>query len=232
MKFGHARFLHAIFIKHIRVPFWFKFSLKGTALSSFEPGGPKIRALLGLLPRILVGGLLMAASGSESFLRTDALAPSAELASSVSAAPADYEEAVAEVSPAEEVQVDECSADTLAEAYGRIFQWEHNAFAVSPQPALLHSATSVLGRQSLDERVITLLDELAHLMHRVKLLEQEICDHRSFAIELHSNLMDISQQVHRHDVSRREVAEAVTALQQRFRALLSSNRSRSPRTPP
>ena len=171
----------------------------------------------------------MAASGSESLPQMDAVEPSSEL---ISSAPADYEEAVAEASPVEEVHVEECTADSLAEAYGRIFQWERNAFAASQNPTPLRSAASYLGRQSLDDRVMTLLDEVAHLMHRVRLLESEISDHRSFALEMHSNLMDVSQQVQRHDVSRREIAEAVTALQQRFRALLSSNRSRSPRTPP
>ena len=202
--------------------------MKGVAFLHFEPGGRTICAL-----RLSVyysrEGPLMAASGSENLPQTDAVEPSDEF---ISSAPADYEEAVAEASPVEEVCAEETTADSLAEAYGRIFQWEHNAFAASQNPTPLRSAASYLGRQSLDDRVMTLLDEVAHLMHRVRLIESEIADHRSFALEMHSQLMDVSQQVQRHDVTRRELAEAMITLQQRFRARLSSNRERSPRTPP
>ena len=138
--------------------------------------------------------------------------------------PVDYEEAFAEAT--ETVQVDEGPADALAEAYGRVFQWE------SAPPAVLLPETSLLRNQSLDERVLNLVNDVASTMHRVQLLEREVNDHRDFILEVHSSLLDVMDQVRRHDISRHELAEAITSLQQRVRGFSGSGRSRSPRTPP
>ena len=169
------------------------------------------------------------ASSSEAGRRS-ALCDSSAALPSNSSFPVDYEEAAAEAT--EEVQVDAGPADSVAEAYGRVFQWEHDAFHANAPPAVLLPDTSLLRNQSLDDRVMTLVDDLASTMHRVQLLEQELSDRRSFVLELHGSLLDIIDQVRRHDVSRHELAEAMTSLQQRVRVLLGSGRSRSPRTPP
>ncbi|CAE7256660.1 unnamed protein product [Symbiodinium microadriaticum] len=100
--------------------------------------------------------------------------------------PVDYEEAFAEAT--ETVQVDEGPADALAEAYGRVFQWE------SAPPAVLLPETSLLRNQSLDERVLNLVNDVASTMHRVQLLEREVNDHRDFILEVHSSLLDVMDQ--------------------------------------
>ena len=164
-------------------------------------------------------------SGRCSDLHISSAAPSVH-----STRPVDYEEAAAEAM--ETVQVDAGPTDSLAEAYGRVFQWECNAFREEAPPPALLPETSVLRNQSLDERVMHMLEDLASTMHRVQLLESELSDHRNFILELHGSLLDITDQVRRHDVSRHELAEAVTSLQQRVRVFSGSGRSRSPRTPP
>ena len=162
-----------------------------------------------------------------------AQASSAVSASADSVIPTDYEQVAAEVTDGEDVEVNVTPADSLAEAYGRVFQWESQNSSFAPASAALSVETSVLRRQSVEERVMTLLEDLAHTMHRVNLLEEEVADHRRFSLELHSSLSDLTDQVRRHDVSRREISEAVMSLQQRFRAQLGVTRSsRSPRTPP
>ena len=151
--------------------------------------------------------------------------------STASGAFLDYEQA-AEATESEDVPVSETSADALAAAYGRVFQWETQLGREAPS-SVLPRETSVLSRLSLDERVMTLLENVASTMHRVQVLEQEVLDHRQFILELHSTLLDVAAQVNRHDVSRRELSEAVMTLQQRLRSHASSARSgRSPRTPP
>ena len=173
------------------------------------------------------------ASGSETAGLSSAQAASAVSAAADSMAPADYEQVAAEATDDEDVHFHVTSADSLAEAYGRVFQWESQVSLHASLSAALPVETSVLGRQSLEERVMTLLEDLAHTMHRLRLLEEEVADHRRFALELHSSLTDLTDQVHRHDISRREISEAVISLQQRFRAHVGVTRSsRSPRTPP
>ena len=168
------------------------------------------------------------ASGSENMPSDVA---SAMPSSNASGAFLDYEQ-VAEAMESEEVRVSPNAADALAEAYGRVFQWENHVGREASSTDLPFE-TSVLSRQSLDESVMTMLDNLAHTMHRVHILEQEILDHRQFVLELHSSLMDVAAQVGRHDVSRRELSEAVMSLQQRLRSHATTARSgRSPRTPP
>ena len=170
-------------------------------------------------------------SGSENMPTARVDVASAMQSSNASGAFLDYEQA-AEATESEEVPVIMTSADALAEAYGRVFQWENHIGLEAPSSAL-PLETSVLSRQSLDERVMTLLENVASIMHRVQVLEQEILDHRQFVLELHSSLMDVAAQVNRHDVSRRELSEAVMTLQQRLRSHASTARSgRSPRTPP
>ncbi|OLP83378.1 Bifunctional lysine-specific demethylase and histidyl-hydroxylase NO66 [Symbiodinium microadriaticum] len=131
------------------------------------------------------------ASSSEAGRRS-ALCDSSAALPSNSSFPVDYEEAAAEAT--EEVQVDAGPADSVAEAYGRVFQWEHDAFHANAPPAVLLPDTSLLRNQSLDDRVMTLVDDLASTMHRVQLLEQELSDRRSFVLELHGSLLDIIDQ--------------------------------------
>ena len=147
--------------------------------------------------------------------------------------PTEYEQVAADVTDGQDVEVNVTPPDSLAEAYGRIFQWESQISSCAPASVAFSVETSVLRRQSVEERVMTLLENVAHTMHRVHLLEEEVADHRRFSLELHSSLSDLTDQVRRHDISRREISEAVMSLQQRFRARLDVTRSsRSPRTPP
>ena len=47
LKLGLHVFLLAIFIKLFRLPFWFKFSVKGVCLSSFDPPPTPCTSLVG-----------------------------------------------------------------------------------------------------------------------------------------------------------------------------------------